>query len=49
MANILTEVYEVRFCDSSYGYRPERSAHDAMKYQHIDVVKRCQKIFFILK
>lgn len=31
MANILNEVYEPRFLDCSYGFRPNRRAHDAIK------------------
>ena len=31
MANILKEVYEPRFLDCSYGFRPNRGAHDAIK------------------
>ena len=31
MANILSEVYEPRFLDCSYGFRPNRGAHDAIK------------------
>ena len=31
MANILNEVYEPRFLDCSYGFRPNRGAHDAIK------------------
>lgn len=31
MANILKEVYEPRLLDCSYGFRPNRSAHDAIK------------------
>lgn len=31
MAHILNEVYEPRFLDCSYGFRPNRSAHDAIK------------------
>lgn len=31
MANILNDVYEPRFLDCSYGFRPGRSAHDAIK------------------
>ena len=31
MANILNEVYEPRFLDCSYGFRPGRKAHDAIK------------------
>ena len=32
MADILTEVYEPRFMDCSYGFRPNRGAHDVVKY-----------------
>lgn len=31
MAEILNEVYEPRFLDCSYGFRPARKAHDAIK------------------
>jgi len=31
MANILNEVYEPRFLDCSYGFRPNKGAHDAIK------------------
>ena len=31
MASILNEVYEPRFLDCSYGFRPNRRAHDAIK------------------
>ena len=31
MAKLLEEVYEVRFMDCSYGFRPERSCHDVVK------------------
>lgn len=31
MAEILREVYEPRFMDCSYGFRPNRKAHDAIK------------------
>lgn len=31
LANILKEVYEPRFLDCSYGFRPNRGAHDAIK------------------
>lgn len=30
MANILNEVYEPRFLDCSYGFRPNRNCHDAI-------------------
>ena len=31
IANILNEVYEPRFSDNSFGFRPNRSVHDALK------------------
>lgn len=31
MSNILSDVYEERFTNYSYGYRPNRSAHDAVR------------------
>lgn len=31
MAEILKDIYEERFCDCSYGFRPGRSAHDVVK------------------
>lgn len=30
MANVLNEVYEARFLECSYGFRPGRSAHDVV-------------------
>jgi group II intron reverse transcriptase/maturase len=32
MAEILNDIYEERFLDCSYGFRPNRSAHDVVKY-----------------
>ena len=32
MADILIELYESRFLDCSYGFRPGRSAHDVIRY-----------------
>lgn len=32
MAGLLNEVYEVRFLDCSYGFRPKRNAHDVVQY-----------------
>jgi RNA-directed DNA polymerase len=32
MADILDEIYEERFLDCSYGFRPNKSAHDVVKY-----------------
>ncbi len=31
MQQVLSEEYDARFSDSSYGFRPERSAHDAVR------------------
>lgn len=31
MANILNEIYEVKFLDYSYGFRPKRNAHQAIR------------------
>ena len=38
IAQILTEVYEPKFLDASYGYRPKRNCHDAIK----DMVNKIQ-------
>jgi len=32
MADVLGEIYEERFLDGSYGYRPGRSAHEAVRF-----------------
>ena len=32
MASVLNEVYEPRFLDCSFGFRPGRSAHDVVRY-----------------
>jgi group II intron reverse transcriptase/maturase len=47
MAGILSEIYEERFCDSSYGYRPDRSAHDAVRY--IDRTLMTKKVGYVLE
>jgi RNA-directed DNA polymerase len=31
LLNVLTPIYEPMFSESSYGFRPGRSAHDAVK------------------
>lgn len=36
IAQVLTPIYEDQFSDSSYGFRPGRSAHDALR--------QCQKL-----
>lgn len=39
LADILTEVYEPRFLDCSYGFRPGRSTHDVVRGINRDVRK----------
>ena len=31
MANVLNEIYEVKFLECSYGFRPNRNAHQAIR------------------
>lgn len=47
MANILNQVYEPRFLDCSMGFRPNRSAHDAIAY--INQVLICRKVNCVLE
>ena len=47
MAGMLTEIYEERFCDCSYGYRPGRSAHDAIRY--VDTVIGTKKVQYVVE
>ncbi|MCY0880917.1 MAG: group II intron reverse transcriptase/maturase, partial [Firmicutes bacterium] len=37
---ILTEIYETDFCDFSFGFRPQRGAHDALKLLNALVMTR---------
>lgn len=46
MANILNEVYEPRFLNCSYGFRPNRGAHDAIK--EVNDLIMFRKVNFIL-
>ena len=54
MADILSDVYEPRFLDCSYGFRPNRKAHDAIKvindtimYKKVNYILDCDiKGFF---
>ena len=39
MANALNEVYEPRFLDCSYGFRPGRSTHDVVRYINQTIYK----------
>ena len=47
MARILTGIYEERFCDSSFGYRPKRSAHDAVRC--INETLRAKRVNYVLE
>jgi group II intron reverse transcriptase/maturase len=47
MASILTEIYEERFSDSSYGFRPGRNAHDAVRYINQTIMSK--KVGYILE
>ena len=47
MANLLNEVYEPRFLDCSYGFRPGRSAHDVVRY--INQTIMIHKVNYVLE
>lgn len=47
MADILTDVYEPRFTDSSFGFRPNRGAHDVVRYIDRAVMKG--KVNYVLE
>ena len=40
MGGILNDIYEERFLDCSYGFRPNRSAHEAVRYINQTVMTR---------
>lgn len=46
MAEILNDVYEPRFLDCSWGFRPNRGAHDVVKYINQTIMTR--KVNYIL-
>lgn len=46
MAEILNDVYEPRFLDCSYGFRPNREAHDAVRYINQTIMTR--KVNYVL-
>ena len=46
MADILSDVYEPRFLDCSYGFRPKRSTHDAIKVINDTIIYK--KVNYIL-
>ena len=47
MAGLLNEVYEVRFLDCSYGFRPKRNAHDVVRYINQTIMTR--KVNYVLE
>lgn len=47
MADILNDVYEPRFLDSSYGFRPGRSAHQVVRY--INQTITTKKVNYVLE
>jgi len=47
MAKVLNEVYEPRFLDCSHGFRPKRSAHDAVAYISQTIMIR--KVNYVLE
>lgn len=47
MAGILNDIYEERFCDCSYGFRPGRSAHDVVKL--INETTMTKKVNWVLE
>jgi len=47
MGGILSDIYEERFCDSSYGFRPNRSAHDVLRY--VDHTIMTKKVNYVLE
>lgn len=47
MAKALNEVYEPRFLECSYGFRPGRSAHDAVRYVNQTIM--IQKVNYVME
>jgi group II intron reverse transcriptase/maturase len=47
MGGILSDIYEERFLDCSYGFRPERSAHQAVREINQTIMKR--KVNYVLE
>ncbi len=40
MADLLNKVYEPRFLDCSYGFRPGKSCHDVVRYMNEKIMRR---------
>ena len=47
MADLLSDVYEERFLDYSYGFRPERSAHESVREINQTIMTR--KVGYVLE
>lgn len=47
MANILNDVYEPRFLDNSYGFRPERNAHQVVRFINQTIMTK--KVNYVLE
>lgn len=47
MADLLSDVYEERFLDCSYGFRPNRSAHDVVRYVNQTIMTK--KVNYVLE
>ena len=47
MANALNEVYEAKLLESSYGFRPGRSAHDVVRYINQSIM--IHKVNYVLE
>lgn len=46
MADLLRQVYEPKFLDCSYGFRPNRSAHQAVRYMNQTIMTK--KVNYVL-
>ena len=47
MARLLNDIYEPRFLDCSYGFRPGRGAHDVIRYINQTIMNR--KVNYVLE
>ena len=47
MAGLLNEVYEMRFLDCSYGFRPKRDAHEVVRYINQTIMTK--KVNYVLE
>ena len=47
MAEVLNEVYEPRFLECSYGFRPGKSAHDVVRYINQTIMRK--KVNYVLE